>query len=317
MRSGTLLACSALACGAAPQHATYPAWEPTSPVVPVVKSRALAREYLEISRKLWERYEWDDYAFVRAKQVSDEEVQFTLLVVHQDRVVQRALLSTRPDVSGLGDRVAGDHGSEPVLLWWEHGKEVGTHEDGALPLTVDDLYDVCREQVLDVHPELQPRLYFRFDGLLQHCGFLVDECPDCPAASLQSLGKFTPQPWQEPKDGVCNDRPGLFVSGDDAIYSLSACEGCTCRERNREKPTKAQSRKLSLSELEELCTIDDAACLVLERERHPKMGYWDCRMLLLGTCRAGFSPPDPRCTGRAHPLRFDAAWTARCRPEPF
>ncbi len=308
MRLGIVLPCLMVACSSL-QHATYPAWEPTSPVVPVVKSRSLARQYLEMSRRLWQDWGNHNYAYLRARQVSADEVQFTLLIVEQDRVVQRALLSARPDESGLGELHDEKYGSAPALLWWERGKEVGKHADGAPPLIVDQLYDVCREQVLDARLELEPRLYFRFDGFLQHCGFLVDDCPDCPVASIQSLGSFTPRLRKEPKDGVCNDRPGLVVAGDHWIGALP-CGGCTCSEhlRGSEQPSSEEG------ELENLCKVDPAACDALESNKHPQMGSWYCRTQPVGDCRQdNWYPPEPACTGREHPLSAGAAWRKRCQ----
>src|SRR5262245_36454572 len=154
----TVLVCSLLACASAPQHATYPSWEPTSPVVPKLESRAVARRYLEASRAIWNQYKLERYSYVRARQLAADRVHFTLLVVDHGKVVERALLATRPGDSGLGDRMAGKHGHEPKLLWHERGAGVGTHEGGAPPLTIDQLYDLCRDQVLGAHPELVPRL---------------------------------------------------------------------------------------------------------------------------------------------------------------
>ncbi len=312
---------SAMVACSTPRHATYPAWEPTSPVVPRVQNRQRALAALEASRKAWlergydrapvpraelERPSWlrPGYTYVRALQVDDDEVRFTLLVVESGRVVERSLLSSRPDASGLGDRLGAELGSVPTLHWREALRDVGRHEEGAPPLTVDELYDLCRDQVLGAHPELTPRLSFQRNGLLQHCGFLSDECPECPSASISSVGRTLPQPWQEPQDLVCNDRPGLVVAGDSP-WAGGACEMCECLARNRSDPNAPRQ----VGGLADICAIDPRAC----PEPHPKppaMGNWSCKWLLSADCSGGAIDLDPMCT--ASPAEFDGEWHRRC-----
>ncbi|HXK19645.1 MAG TPA: hypothetical protein VNG33_17665, partial [Polyangiaceae bacterium] len=149
--AGGLAACSAAG-------AKYPSWEPTTGIVPVVTDRRLALADLEVSRRLWLDRAWHEYSYVRARQTSHDEVEFTLVVVRGSTVVERALLTLEPDASGLGDRLSGRFGRAPRLQWWEHGHEIGRHDGGAPALTLDQLYDVCRDHVLSVQQEHLPRL---------------------------------------------------------------------------------------------------------------------------------------------------------------
>jgi hypothetical protein len=340
MRAAALivLVCALSACSRSVQHATYPSWEPTSPVVPQVRSRRVARQYLETSRRVWTALGLTDYAYVRAKQIAPDGVHFTLVVVDGATIVERALLASTPGESGLGDRMSGKAGREPELLWRERGKQVGAHAEGAPPLTIDQIYDVCRDQVLGAHGELTPRLYFQLNGLLQHCGFLIDECPDCPVASLVSVGRFGRRPWQQPKDGLCNDATGLVVAGDRPVRDWG-CELCTCWERNRENPRGGMRAPISLRRLsaeeEELCRLKPDECPQHLQEPatgnicqldpracpkahvpEPPMGFWLCKFLLTGD---GCDSPrrvlsaDPACTGRPSPQNFDTAWVDHCQ----
>jgi hypothetical protein len=314
--------CSLLACSR-PQHAAYPGWEPTSPIVPQVKNRRRAIAALEASRKAWLERGWDreaappaerelfgglrpGYAYVRALQVSDEEVEFTLLVVENGRVVERSLLSSRLDASGLGDRLRGEHGSVPKLHWREALGDVGKHAEGAPPLTIDALYDLCRDQVLRAHPELTSRLSFQMNGVLQHCGFLIDECPECPAATVLSVGRTLPRPWQRPQDLVCNDRPGLVVAGDRPWFEWG-CEMCDCLARNTGDPRAGRQE----GGLGDICKIDPRACPEPD-PKPPEMGTWSCKRLLSADCiwGGGSVDPHPMCTGR--PVELDGEWQRRC-----
>jgi hypothetical protein len=315
-----LVACSMVGCGG-PRHAIYPGWEPTSPIVPRVENRQRALEALEASRKTWLERGYDrawlprpelelfgglrpGYTYVRALQVGDSEVQFTLLVIEKGRVVERSLLSSRPDISGLGDRLRGEHGSVPTLHWREARMDVGKHAEGAPPLTIDELHDLCRDQVLKARPELAPRLSFQRNGLLQHCGFLIDECPDCPVASISSVGRALPQSWQKPQDLVCNDRPGLFVAGDSPLFG-GGCESCECLARNQGNPNTPPLAH------GDICTIDPRACLKPDPEP-PPMGTWFCKLLLSADCaNGGMIDPHPMCAG-GRPAEFDGEWQRRC-----
>jgi len=197
--AGGIAACSAVG-------AKYPSWEPTTGTVPAVTDRKLALADLEVSRKLWLDRAWHEYTYVRAQQTSHDEVEFTFVVVRGSRVVERALLTSKPDASGLGDRLSGRVGRAPRLRWWEHGHDISRHGGGTPALTVDQLYDVCRDHVLSAQRGHLPRLSFHRDGLLQHCGFLSHDCDGCAVASVQALSAVTPQPWQVPGDLLCTDR---------------------------------------------------------------------------------------------------------------
>lgn len=207
--AGYVSACTTL-------RASYPSWEPTSATVPIAKDPKLALADLEVSRKLWLDRKWQDYSYVRARQTSPDRVEFTLIVVRRGTVSERSLMTSPTDESGLGDRLSGKLGQTPQLLWREHGREIGRHETGAPALTMDQLYGLCRERVLSVQSETSPRLSFHRDGLLQHCGFLGDDCDDCATASVQTVPNNLADPRPVPvpdseqqadRDNICKIDP--------------------------------------------------------------------------------------------------------------
>src|SRR5688572_3526883 len=123
-----VLLLGAVGWACARQPTKYPTWEPTSELVPAVRDRKLALADLERSRALWHEQNPASYSYVRALQASSEDVEFTLVVVRDSVVVERAFLASRSDLDGLGDRMAGKKGHAPRLLWRERGREIGAHE---------------------------------------------------------------------------------------------------------------------------------------------------------------------------------------------
>ena len=61
----------------------------------------------------------------------------------------------------------------------ETGVDVGTHEAGAKPMTMDEIYGACLAEYLIADPE-NNTIYFDTDdvGLMILCGFVPDQCAD-------------------------------------------------------------------------------------------------------------------------------------------
>ena len=76
--------------------------------------------------------------------------------------------------------------------WTEEGAAVGSHE-GAAPLTVDELYRVCRDEVLTRNPRVNDiYLDFKANGVLDSCvyglkGFTTDVFPGVYVGTLEFL----------------------------------------------------------------------------------------------------------------------------------
>ena len=95
----------------------------------------------------------------------------TTLTVQGETVVSRAYEAYR---------VNGNTGEKNVTeSWTEEGAEVGSHKAGAEPRTVDELYGVCRSDVLTQNPSANDfYLEFRDDGVLKTCDYVPKDCVD-------------------------------------------------------------------------------------------------------------------------------------------
>lgn len=276
----------------------------------MVTDRALALSDLEVSRKLWLERAWRDYSYVRTRQTSPDEVELTWIIVHDGRVAERSLLSSTTDARGLGDRMRGQFGQAPRVLWRELGGDIGRNDAGAPPLTMDQLYDLCRDRVLSVQSSNRPRLSFHRDGLLQHCGFLRDDCTDCAVASVQTIAPETPKRWQTPRDLLCSDQFGVSLPFQQPLTS-SGCEVCFCAASNRSDPNVATESQGS----GDICTIDPTACPRPGQE--PDRANWICKFLLTadGCTSAGLPDLTPECHALPRPTSWsDPAWRHRCLP---
>ena len=68
---------------------------------------------------------------------------------------------------------------ETTNSYTENENKVGSHKDGAPPLTIDELYTSCAGKYLVVEAE-ENMLYFNTDekGLMTTCGFVPNNCAD-------------------------------------------------------------------------------------------------------------------------------------------
>lgn len=75
-------------------------------------------------------------------------------------------------IDNAGQRTVIDSYTETEL-------EVGTHEKGARPLTIDQLYSSCIGEYLVVDDKTNT-IYFETDanGIMTSCGFVPDNCAD-------------------------------------------------------------------------------------------------------------------------------------------
>jgi hypothetical protein len=213
-----------------PTYSVRPSWEPTSPAVPVVSDRRAALQTLNGARAAWDRRlriqgihrpkpdspMWQrllpSYTYVRAQQVAENEVRFTAITVDQAKVVRRALLVANP--GELKFIYNPKNAYYPKVVWDEHEAELGRHPDGAPPISVDALYDICEKDVLGTHPERSARLSLNEKGELAHCGYLAEDCAECMQVSIQSAGEsLVPTVGLAPLDYLCVAESGLFPYG--------------------------------------------------------------------------------------------------------
>ena len=93
----------------------------------------------------------------------------TTLTVQDNEVVTRAYESSYTD----------DDGEEISESWTEEGAAVGSHEAGAKPRTVDELYTECQKNVLTQNAaENEFYLSFHGDDVLKACYYRSKNCAD-------------------------------------------------------------------------------------------------------------------------------------------
>ncbi len=70
-------------------------------------------------------------------------------------------------------------GKELVHSYVEVGEEIGADVEGADPLTLDELYDICKKEYLTVDSNTNTVYFTEFDnGLVQSCGYVPNNCVD-------------------------------------------------------------------------------------------------------------------------------------------
>jgi hypothetical protein len=77
-------------------------------------------------------------------------------------------------------KIDGSNGQKEILdTYTETIAELGSHNKGAAPLTIDDLYNSCAGEYLKVDRE-NNTLYFEaeLDGVMTLCGFVPNGCMD-------------------------------------------------------------------------------------------------------------------------------------------
>ena len=101
----------------------------------------------------------------------------TRISVAGNRVTKREYQAAIGGGPGIENPVATD--------WVETGIEVGTHLDGEPPVTIDALYDRCRDDVLPRDRASNDiTLVFRADGILDTCVYTPRGCQDDCASGV-------------------------------------------------------------------------------------------------------------------------------------
>jgi hypothetical protein len=146
--------------------------------------------------------------------LSPVEVHFTLLEVEAERVVLRALPVANPTELRWFTRRA----NEPRAItsrWIERGATLGTHDEGAPPKTVDELYADCERLVRSAESVL-PRLYFHPDGLLMQCGYPPGKFASRGSVSMLSISRFSVKselPHDDAAAWLCETETGPVPPG--------------------------------------------------------------------------------------------------------
>lgn len=170
--------------------------------VPLVTDRKVALRYLDESWVLWQRYGKPDYTYTRAYQESSDTVVFVVSTVKDGAVQRTTTLET--SLEGLGDVEKYRSGGPLRVVADERGGAEGSH-------TIPELYQLCRTQIAQ-QDFAGVRLYFHHWGLLQHCGYLSEECEDCETVSIHSYYPHAVPDQAHVMEFFCPDAPAYCRS---------------------------------------------------------------------------------------------------------
>lgn len=261
------------ACAAAPVRPQYVNTEPTTEQIPEVDI-ALALQRLQRSRLYWKlsakeeqsvglrfgdaaKLKSPNYSYVRAVQVATDLVEVTYVVIEGGRVVIRGLGTYVPSLKFRPNtKIPREPVPTPRQSWVELGAQVGIHDEGALALTIPELYDRCEAEIL--RPGAGPiRLYFHPTGVLMHCGRTKAACPDCETVSIHAYSVQSIGHWAATLDvsqWACSEPWGLVLLG-----AKSWLHGTKVRCAPPALPAKSvMPRQDDLGV--DICKIDPSAC---------------------------------------------------------
>jgi hypothetical protein len=227
------------------------------------------------------------YSYVRANQIAENRVQFTILSIEGGRVVARGLTEANP--KDLGSTGSGTHRQQPPkTVYRELGPELGTHEDGFPLLTIDDLYDQCEREI--ARSDSRPiQLYFHPSGVLMQCGRAHSRCSDCTTVSIQTYSMDPLAPYTrefEPSRWACAEPIGLILPGTIA-WTHARQYDCLPPELAEERLKRLTRPDVILSSnLERLCG------------EHCDWPLW---MRSLQVCPIFPAPPGFLGVGKPHP----------------
>lgn len=263
-------------CTAHPIMPRFASFEPTTTQIPSI-APDVARRRLDRSRVYWKaasrleaghtvvdrfafRLPDPQHSYVRAIQVDRDRIEFTYVVVEGNRAVIRGLGTVEPSrFLGPENAFSTDVDGDPRQRWREIGVEVGTHDGGAKALTIDDLYDLCDEEIR--RPGAGPiRMYFHPSGVLMHCGRTKEECPDCQTISIHAYSIRSISPWARELDlakWACSEPWGLVL--------LGAPNWLRSRRAKCDPPALPSSLQYRPQDdsLAGICRIDPSACTLV------------------------------------------------------
>jgi hypothetical protein len=314
------------------EEARYASWEPTSKAIPALRDRALAEAYLARSLRLWRDAAYGSYFYARIRQISERDAEATAFAVTDGRVTQRALLRLDPERLKSSPQKTKDVVRDEFV---EAEAALGTHARGFPALTIDELYERCRREVLASHREVPVRMHFDRRGFLQYCGYASEDSSDCPSVSVQVLARRTRAPGGDLRRDLCVDYDGLAFTGTSPDWN-AGCLVCRCQRGAEPPPPPVPMREPedvglfeaggllsdggvpAAGELADICRIDPKACPAAAPPDGPwgSFGGLACMHLLTADCGGGAFPPDrraPTCVGKVAPDEPLKDALARCQ----
>ncbi len=67
---------------------------------------------------------------------------------------------------------------ESEKQWIEEGTAIGTHDEGANPITLEQIYDLAEQDWLTIRDNAKIYLLTENDGMISTCGYVEEGCMD-------------------------------------------------------------------------------------------------------------------------------------------
>lgn len=126
------------------------------------------------SRKQWKKLKGkngNSYEYVMLEQSFTGFGSETTITVKKGKVISRLFHTFI---------ISDEDGTKTLTFVYSEDREsLGTHEEGALPVTIDELYKTCLSQYLIADPETNT-VYFdtNEEGVISLCGYVPVGCQD-------------------------------------------------------------------------------------------------------------------------------------------
>jgi len=172
--------------------------------------------------------------------------------------------------------------------WTETGEDLGTHKEGALPKTLDELYDEAKA-ILDTELAPHHRLYVRFDdrGLLLSCFYVDTRIMD-----------------DAPRTGVAINSIHIGAPAEGGAAEAGAAEAGVA-EAEPAKPSGGRAINLSSADRGKTVPAGVGDLVIIELDANPTTGYsWE----------AGPLPDDGPLTLKSNKYETAAQRSSEIRP---
>jgi len=127
-----------------------------------------------ISHKAWEGFKETNNNSYRYTVTQGSWVGFstkTTITVESGTITERSFLYTSTE--GLSSEIPEDE-----LSWTETNDEIGIHASGAVPLTLDRIYEKAQNDWLLDRPDATTYFETMDNGIISVCGYVEKDCAD-------------------------------------------------------------------------------------------------------------------------------------------
>jgi hypothetical protein len=129
---------------------------------------------LKMSQNTWSNFKQSNNDSYKYTAVSNSWTGFsweTTNTIENGIITQRHFKYTSTE--GLSNGIPNSE-----LEWTEVGNEIGTHENGTEPLTLDEIYDKAQKEWLIERDNSKTYFETANNGMISTCGYVENDCAD-------------------------------------------------------------------------------------------------------------------------------------------